>query len=92
MNIEELKSKTISDLTNIAKDLKIQGHSSLRKQDLIFRILEAKTEKDGLMFELKKREHYVKPSEKRRMKKAAAIIRQKKTQAKKGMSKGNYRK
>ncbi|MBT4127389.1 MAG: transcription termination factor Rho [Nitrospina sp.] len=37
-------------MTNIAKDLKIQGHSSLRKQDLIFRILEAKTEKDGLMF------------------------------------------
>ena len=50
MNIEELKSKTISDLTNIAKDLKVQGHSGLRKQDLIFRILEAKTEKDGLMF------------------------------------------
>ena len=50
MNIEDLKSKTISDLTNIAKDLKIQGHSGLRKQDLIFRILEAKTEKDGLMF------------------------------------------
>ncbi len=50
MNIEELKSKTISELTNIAKDLEIQGHSGLRKQDLIFRILEAKTEKDGLMF------------------------------------------
>ena len=50
MNIEELKSKTISELTNIAKDLKIQGNSGLRKQDLIFRILEAKTEKDGLMF------------------------------------------
>ena len=50
MNIEDLKSKTISDLTNIAKELKIQGHSSLRKQDLIFKILEAKTEKDGLMF------------------------------------------
>ena len=50
MNIEELKSKTISELTNIAKNLKIQGHSGLRKQDLIFRILEAKTEKDGLMF------------------------------------------
>ena len=50
MNIEELKSKTISELTNIAKTLKIQGHSGLRKQDLIFRILEAKTEKDGLMF------------------------------------------
>ena len=50
MNIEELKSKTISELTNIAKDLEIQDHSGLRKQDLIFRILEAKTEKDGLMF------------------------------------------
>ncbi len=50
MNIEELKSKTISELTNIAKELKIQGHSGLRKQDLIFKILEAKTEKDGLMF------------------------------------------
>ena len=50
MNIEDLKAKTISELTNIAKDLKIQGHSSLRKQDLIFKILEANTEKDGLMF------------------------------------------
>ncbi|SVE42424.1 uncharacterized protein METZ01_LOCUS495278, partial [marine metagenome] len=30
MNIEDLKSKTISELTNIAKDLKIQGHSGLR--------------------------------------------------------------
>tara|TARA_B100001778_G_scaffold330905_1_gene334241 strand:+ start:478 stop:729 length:252 start_codon:yes stop_codon:yes gene_type:complete len=56
------------------------------------RLLKKRIQKDGLMFELKKREHYVKPSEKRRMKKAAAIIRQKKTQAKKGMSKGNYRK
>ena len=44
MNIEDLKSKTISELTNIAKDLKIQGHRGLRKQDLLFRILEAKTE------------------------------------------------
>ena len=50
MNIEELKAKTISELTNIAKDLKIQGHSGLRKQDLLFRILEAKTEQDGLRF------------------------------------------
>ncbi len=50
MNIEELKSKTISELTALAKQLKIQGHSSLRKQDLIFKILEAQTEKDGLMF------------------------------------------
>ncbi len=50
MNIEDLKSKTISDLTNMAKTLKIQGHSGLRKQDLIFKILQAQIEKDGLMF------------------------------------------
>ncbi|MFQ5482153.1 MAG: transcription termination factor Rho, partial [Nitrospinaceae bacterium] len=50
MNIEELKSKTISELTNLAKTLKIQGHSGLRKQDLIFKILQAQIEKDGLMF------------------------------------------
>ncbi|MFQ5443547.1 MAG: transcription termination factor Rho [Nitrospinales bacterium] len=50
MNIEQLKSKTISELTNIAKQLKIQGHGSLRKQDLIFKILEAQIEKDGQMF------------------------------------------
>jgi len=49
-NIEELKAKTISDLTGIAKTLKIQGHSSLKKQDLIFKILQAQIEKDGLMF------------------------------------------
>jgi transcription termination factor Rho len=50
MNIEELKIKTISELNALAKQLKIQGHSGLRKQDLIFKILEAQAEKDGLMF------------------------------------------
>jgi small subunit ribosomal protein S21 len=55
------------------------------------RILKKRIQKDGLFFELKKREFYAKPSEKRRMKKAAAIIRQKKIQSKKGISKGNKR-
>jgi len=50
MNIEELKTKTISELTNMAKSLKIPGHSRLRKQDLIFKILQAQIEKDGWMF------------------------------------------
>tara|TARA_B100000686_G_scaffold352842_1_gene456205 strand:- start:3402 stop:4661 length:1260 start_codon:yes stop_codon:yes gene_type:complete len=50
MNIETLKAKTISELTKLAKELKIPGHSGLRKQDLIFKILEARIEKDGLMF------------------------------------------
>lgn len=50
MDIAELKSKKISELTTIAKELNIQGYSDLRKQDLIFKILEAQTEKDGLTF------------------------------------------
>ncbi len=50
MDIAELKSKKISELTKIAKDLNISGYTDLRKQDLIFKILEAQTEKDGLTF------------------------------------------
>lgn len=50
MDITELKSKKIAELGLIAKDLNISGYSELRKQDLIFKILEAQTEKDGLSF------------------------------------------
>jgi transcription termination factor Rho len=50
MDITELKSKKISELTKIAKELNITGYTDLRKQDLIFKILEAQTEKDGLTF------------------------------------------
>ncbi len=50
MDITELKSKKIAELNSIAKDLNIPGHSDLRKQELIFKILEAQTEKDGLSF------------------------------------------
>ena len=50
MDIAELKSKKISELTKIAKEMNISGYTDLRKQDLIFRILEAQTEKDGLTF------------------------------------------
>src|SRR6266481_2998990 len=50
MDIAELKSKKISELTQIAKDLNIVGYTDLRKQDMIFKILEAQTEKDGLTF------------------------------------------
>jgi transcription termination factor Rho len=50
MDIAELKSKKISELTKIAKDLNISGFSDLRKQELIFKILEAQTEADGLNF------------------------------------------
>ncbi len=50
MNIEELKTKTITELLGISKQFSIEGASSLRKQDLIFKILEAQTEMDGLIF------------------------------------------
>jgi transcription termination factor Rho len=50
MDIAEMKTKTISDLLKFAKDMDIQGVSGLRKQELIFKILEAQTEKNGLIF------------------------------------------
>ena len=50
MDISELKSKKIVELNAIAQDLKIMEYADLRKQDLIFRILEAQTSKNGLTF------------------------------------------
>jgi transcription termination factor Rho len=50
MDISDLKSKKIVELNTIAKDLNINGYSDLRKQELIFKILEAQTAKDGLTF------------------------------------------
>jgi transcription termination factor Rho len=50
MDISELKSKKIVDLNAIAKELNINGYTDLRKQELIFKILEAQTAKDGLTF------------------------------------------
>jgi transcription termination factor Rho len=50
MDISELKSKKIVELNQIAKDLNISGYSDLRKQELIYKILESQTAKDGLTF------------------------------------------
>jgi transcription termination factor Rho len=50
MNLQELKGQKINELTAIAKGLNIEGASSLRKQDLIFAILNAQTEKNGMIF------------------------------------------
>jgi len=50
MDIIELKAKTMPELMDIAEQLEIPGVSSFRKQDLIFKILEAKTEKSGLVY------------------------------------------
>jgi transcription termination factor Rho len=50
MNIKDLKRKKINELTKIARELNVEGASGMRKQDLIFAILQAQTEKNGLIF------------------------------------------
>jgi transcription termination factor Rho len=50
MNIKDLKKLKINDLNKIAKELNVEGASGMRKQELIFAILQAQTEKNGLIF------------------------------------------
>ena len=50
LNITDLKDMSIQRLTQIAKDLNVAGATGMRKQDLIFQILKAQTEQNGLMF------------------------------------------
>ena len=50
MNLSELKEKTITDLNTIARELNVQSVGGLRKQELIFKILQAQAEKDGLIY------------------------------------------
>ena len=50
MNLAELKVRTMTELVQVAGGLDIPGMSGLRKQELIFKILEAQTEKSGLIF------------------------------------------
>ncbi len=50
MTIAELKEKSIVELTRVARTLEIPGATGIRKADLIFRILQAQAEKEGLIF------------------------------------------
>ena len=50
MHLAELKQKSIGELNEIARDLKIDGAPNLRKQELIFSILQGQTEKNGVIF------------------------------------------
>jgi transcription termination factor Rho len=50
MNIVELKNKKINELTKMAKDLNIEGAAGMRKQELIFSLLQAQIEKNGLIY------------------------------------------
>jgi transcription termination factor Rho len=50
LDIRELKEMVISELVEVAQSLDVEGASSLRKQELIFKVLQAQTEKSGLIF------------------------------------------
>ncbi|MYD31332.1 MAG: transcription termination factor Rho [Nitrospira sp. SB0677_bin_15] len=50
MHLAELKQKSIGDLADLARSLKIEGCANLRKQELIFAILQGQAEKNGFIF------------------------------------------
>ncbi|MFZ1984642.1 MAG: Rho termination factor N-terminal domain-containing protein, partial [Desulfatitalea sp.] len=50
MNVSELKGMKINELTQMAKKLKIEGYAGMRKQELIFSLLQAQIEKNGLIY------------------------------------------
>jgi transcription termination factor Rho len=49
MNIEDIKRQPISELAKLAKELEVAGASGMRRQDLIFSILQAEAEKNGII-------------------------------------------
>ena len=50
LDLQRLKTKTMAELLALAHELHITGTSGLRKQELIFKVLEAQTERSGLIF------------------------------------------
>lgn len=50
MNLSELKEKSIAKLFDVAKELRVEGASNLRKQELIFAILQAQADKNGTIY------------------------------------------
>ena len=50
LDLADLKDMSISELTHIAKEMGVEGASGMRKQELIFKVLAAQTEKSGLIF------------------------------------------
>ena len=50
LNLKALKEKKIGELAQIARDFNVEGSSSMRKQDLIFAILQAQAEQSGFIY------------------------------------------
>src|SRR6187402_385319 len=50
LNLKVLKEKKINELAQLARDFNVDGSSAMRKQELIFAILQAQTEQNGLIY------------------------------------------
>ncbi len=50
IDLRQLKNKKITDLSHMARELQVENYASLRKQDLIFEILRAQTDKAGAIY------------------------------------------
>ena len=50
MDIGELESKKLSELRDIGRDMKIPGYTAMKKQDLVFRIMQVDAESSGYHF------------------------------------------
>lgn len=50
LHVTRLKEMKAPELTKIAKELKIEGVSGFKKQELIFKIIEKKAEKSGMLY------------------------------------------
>ena len=49
-NVTDLKTKKVAELMQLAKELEVAGYSDLKKQELIFKIIEAQAKKDGFAY------------------------------------------
>ena len=50
MDIAALEARTLAELRELAKEIDISGYSRLKKDDLVLRLLQAKAEREGLIF------------------------------------------
>ena len=50
VDIEKLKKMKMAELTKLAHDLDVEGASNLKKQEMIYKVLQASAEKEGNMF------------------------------------------
>ncbi|MBA3823812.1 MAG: Rho termination factor N-terminal domain-containing protein, partial [Ktedonobacterales bacterium] len=50
MNITELEGKTLEELRDLARELDLSGYTSLKRQDLMFRLLQVHSEQQGTIF------------------------------------------